>query len=466
LLTVAAAILRFIFLSSKSFWLDEGSSATFAAQPLKHLIGQMLRGEMAVYMPLYFVMLHCWGYFAGSSEISLRLPSVIFATATVPLIYSLGAELLDRRVGLMAALLLSVNAACVEFGQEARAYAMVGMLVTLSSLLLVRSIKRASLAGYVGYVLVGSLCAYAHLLGILVLPAQWLSLFLFGADRKTRLRLTACIAVVAIVSLPPIILSIHGVHGELSWIPATSRAMVIYLFARFAGLYGVEMKGLSLFAIYLAAIAIAVIGASRRELPVVGFLLLSVALPVGIVLAVSIFKPILVIRYLLICQPFFVLLAATGIMRIKPRAVMVAITVLIVALSLSEDRIFYDDPPKQDWRGAIKFVVANAKSGDVLWVFPFWNVAPVDYYVGRLAVRGYFRVISDTPTLDGPGGASSAQAGQLQRFLAMHGVDSYTRIWVVTDRKHRNEPAMRELEAGHQVTAGPDLAGLFLVRID
>jgi mannosyltransferase len=121
-------------------------------------------------MALYHLLLNWWSHLAGSSEISLRIPSVIFATATVPLVYALGAELCDRQVGLMAAFLLSVNAACIQFAQQARSYAMVVMLVVLSSLLFVRSLKRSSPARCAAYVIAGSLCAYVHFFGILILP--------------------------------------------------------------------------------------------------------------------------------------------------------------------------------------------------------------------------------------------------------------------------------------------------------
>jgi uncharacterized membrane protein len=201
---------------------------------------------------------------------------VIFATATVPLIYALGAELCDRKVGVMAALLLTVNVSSIQFAQQARSYAMVGMLVTLSSLLFIRCIGRNSLERRAAYMVAGPWCAYVHFFGILILPAQWLSLFLFPADRKTRLQLTACIAVIGILSLPPIILSILRDHGQVSWIPATSTKTVIHLFAMFAGLYWGELGGSGwlMFATYLAAIGLGVAGANARERPVIGLLVL------------------------------------------------------------------------------------------------------------------------------------------------------------------------------------------------
>jgi hypothetical protein len=310
------------------------------------------------------------------------------------------------------------------------------------------------------------LCAYVHLFGILILPAQWLSLFLFRSDRKTKIRLTACLAMVGILSLPPIILAIVGDNGQVSWVPATSVRTVIDLFAMFAGLYWGEMGRLGwlLFAIYLTSIGVAVARASERERPVVGFLLLSIVLPVGIVLVFSIFRPFFVTRYLLMCLPFFVILAAMGIMRIRPRAAMVALTVLIVTLSLSEDRAFYLGPPIQDWRGAVNFVAANARPGDVLIVFPEWDADPVNYYVDRLARRADFRVIADRlDKLDATGADSNHQPDNLRVFLAARGVSSYRRAWIATDQAHQEEPAMRELEAGHQVTAGFSFTGLDVV---
>ncbi len=183
LLTAAAAILRFVYLDSKSFWQDEGATAYRVTETFSDLI-RPHPGED--YMMLYYALLRWWIRVAGSSEISLRLPSVIAATAAVPLTYALGAELVDRRVGLLAALLMAINVSCIQYAQEARSYAMVGMLVALSSPLFVRCIKRPSLARSAIYVMAGPWAAYAHLFAILILPAQWLSLFLLRVDRETR----------------------------------------------------------------------------------------------------------------------------------------------------------------------------------------------------------------------------------------------------------------------------------------
>ena len=70
-------------------------------------------------------------------------------------------------------------------------------------------------------------------------------------------------------------------------------------------------------------------------------------------------------------------------------------------------------------------------------------------------------VVDRLSTLDGSGSSSD----HMRRFLAAHGVDSYNRVWIVTDLKHRDEPAMRELEAGHQVTPSPHFAELVMALV-
>ena len=132
----------------------------------------------------YYVLMWGWTSFAGSSEFMLRLPSVVFDTATVPLIYLLGVELGNRRAGLVAALLLTINATSIEYAQTARSYSMLVMLTTLASVFFIRALKTGSKRSLAGYVASASLDIYAHLFAILTVPAQWLALFLFVPSGK------------------------------------------------------------------------------------------------------------------------------------------------------------------------------------------------------------------------------------------------------------------------------------------
>src|SRR5262249_20672485 len=84
ILTVVAAILRIVFLDSKSFWFDEGATAQRAVLPLVALLKVIASGRTN--MSFYYLLLHGWVSLAGSSEFALRLPSALFSAATVPLV--------------------------------------------------------------------------------------------------------------------------------------------------------------------------------------------------------------------------------------------------------------------------------------------------------------------------------------------------------------------------------------------
>jgi mannosyltransferase len=90
--------------------------------PLDSLLKVLTNGQMN--MCLYYLLQHGWTSLTGASEFMLRLPSALFAAAAVPLVYALGTELRDRRTGLVAALLVTVNATCILYAQTARSYSM------------------------------------------------------------------------------------------------------------------------------------------------------------------------------------------------------------------------------------------------------------------------------------------------------------------------------------------------------
>ncbi len=58
----------------------------------------------------------------GAQEWAIRLPSVIFGTATIPAIYWVSRQALSRRASLCVALLLAVSYHHIFFSQNARGY--------------------------------------------------------------------------------------------------------------------------------------------------------------------------------------------------------------------------------------------------------------------------------------------------------------------------------------------------------
>lgn len=128
--------------------------------------------------PLYYVLLYPWVKVVGSSEVAVRLLSVL-ASALFLFVIS---KLAFRLVGGFAAWCLvgicAVNGFLVYYGQEARPWAVSALSCTLSIWLLIRLDEHPQEKRY--KVLYAASCAaviYTHFLGLLFLIAQFLGVF-------------------------------------------------------------------------------------------------------------------------------------------------------------------------------------------------------------------------------------------------------------------------------------------------
>ena len=113
------AVLRLIALGHKSFWLDEIASVVIVRMTGNSFWSWVWRSEGN--MALYYIMLRPWLHF-GLGEASVRMLSVLPGIASLPMMYLLGTRLFGRRVGLLAALFLTLSTCSVVYSQEARGY--------------------------------------------------------------------------------------------------------------------------------------------------------------------------------------------------------------------------------------------------------------------------------------------------------------------------------------------------------
>ena len=127
LLSLLAFGVRCIRLDARPLWLDEASSAWFAAQSWHDLWTVVPTYE--THPPFYYSLLKLWTKAFGDGRIALRSLSVLFGVATVPIIIAAALELdRHRPTGrpVMLAAVAGFLAACspilVAYGQEARPY--------------------------------------------------------------------------------------------------------------------------------------------------------------------------------------------------------------------------------------------------------------------------------------------------------------------------------------------------------
>ncbi len=390
-IVLLAAILRILFIGTKSLWLDEAASVAFARMDWPAFWHTLATREAN--MGLYYLLLRGWMHL-GDTEAVLRGLSLIFSLATIPVVFVLGTRLFGRRVGLLAALLLALNAFHVRFAQEARGYSLVALLVTLSSLFFVAGVEGRSRRAWAGYVLASALAVYAHFFAALVIIAHWVSLVFLDARRAPWKTLMLATASVAILVLPLGIFAATRDAGQIDWIPEPGAAHVYRLFYTLAGSVVLTdtVGGNLLLAGYVALGAAALIAGARTWSSPAGMwrygLVLSwLFVPVGLVLAASLVKPLLVYRYLIVCLPALVLLAAIGLSAIRARPVAAVVLAAVVALALRGTGLYYARYEREDWRSVARHIRASAVPGDAMILHEASARLPYDYYTRRWSGR-------------------------------------------------------------------------------
>ena len=112
------------------YWLDEGIALGVSSHPLR-TIPSLLRQDGSP--PLYYMALHVWTALCGTSEGQTHLLSLLFALATVPAAWWAGWSLFGRRTGWMCALLAAVNPSVAAYANETRMYSLVILLGLLAT---------------------------------------------------------------------------------------------------------------------------------------------------------------------------------------------------------------------------------------------------------------------------------------------------------------------------------------------
>jgi mannosyltransferase len=333
------------------------------------------------------VVLHFWTRVFGNSEAAVRSMTVALAGFAVPVMYLLGRRLFGRSAGLVAALLLAVAPFFVQFEQTARSYALVVLLVLLSSYFFVAELEKPSPATLIAYVLASVLAVYAHYFAALALLAQ--ALTLIAVRRRGAVTVAWLSAAGAIVALciPAAVFAHRAGTSNISWIHTPGLGTLFHLPTDLAG-----SRLLALALVLLACYGFARALADRQSWQA-GFVAAWLIVPVVLVFAVSrLGRPLFIAYYLIVVLPAFVLLASAGVARLPRREASWAAAAALVVLSAIGVRNWYDRPSLEDYRAATHDVLANERPGDGVVYYPAGTLqGPTSgfaYYEARAGVGG------------------------------------------------------------------------------
>ena len=377
LIVLLAAVLRLAFLGHKSLWLDEAATFTLSTSSLPAFAREWWAREANA--TAYYMLERVWLLF-GHSEWMLRLPSSVFGVVAVPAIYVFTKRIFGLQAAWIAALLLAVNPAHLEHSQDARAYTMAMCLGLISSGLLLKAMEEGGRRIWVAYVLISALAVYAHVFAALVLGAQAVSLL---AVRREKLRwkplLLAAAGVMLLCGPVLIFFALQGRTVTTAWIAPVNAKQVFRLFQFYSGS---GLKFILMAALWAAGLwkifRTSEDDASRWR---VVLLMSWIVLPISLAYLVSLRQSVFAFKYLMVCLPPVIVLAAAGAM-VLPR---LARWVVIAGLTIASCATIFAGykKPIEDWRGLSAYVQQNFQAGDAVAFAPPYARNALDYYWDR-----------------------------------------------------------------------------------
>ena len=371
-------------IGTKSVWYDEAVSIGYATSGLSAMLQTTIDHDLNGF--LYHLLLVGWVQLFGSGEGATRALSALLASASVPLLYAVGNRVSDSKVAAGASLLLIVSQPFLAYAQEARMYAFAMFASVLLTWLVIRSVERDRLRSWMVYGIAAGLGVYVHLFVALVVVGHfvWLAALLRGIpNRQPRLvGMAAALAVFATCSVP--MLAFAGTHGAPAWINTLSPETLYWVLEPLAGRNDLLLVAALLTAILVAVGLVRLAPGPRRQL---ALLALAWALvPIGLTIVISIVKPLLVARYLIVIVPAFALLGAMATLSLRNRLVSTAGFLVLFALTLSSGLQWYSGLPKDNWRLTVQSVSSHSEPGDHLMFYPPRMITPFDYYRRRLSL--------------------------------------------------------------------------------
>jgi hypothetical protein len=414
-LTAAGFVLR--LLASRGIWLDEATSVKQATMPLGDMLGEL--GAVDVHPPLHHLVLWVTVRVLGTGELAVRLPSLLAATALIPLLFVIGRDLYDRRAGLAASGLATVAPFTVWYAQEARMYALFMLFALLAAWLQVRLVRDGRLRDGLAYVAAAVALIHTQYFGLLFVGAQQLVfLAALWARRRDAVALRAglvawgtLLPLLALACVPLMSFALGqfeanesagkgfqqvpsqtgGALDDSQAPPGAYAALTNAVWALLGYHSDATMTALAALWPLLMLLALLLLGRGRSWST--GTLVTAAALPALLLFGLGQLKPfVFEVRYFVGAVPLLLLLVGRALTSWPARrgatALAAAATFAALAAGLADQQLNGSNPRVYDFKGALTALEDRARPGDIVVFTPPYIDTVVAYYGdGRLDAR-------------------------------------------------------------------------------
>jgi mannosyltransferase len=399
-----------------SLWGDESWAATLAVKPWLDIIRIVAHDTSP---PLYYLCLHAWMRFFGTSEIAIRSLSFLFFLGTAFTVFLIGKRLWDKKTAILATLLTFTNPFLFIYAFEGRMYALLALTSTLSIYFFLKKNR-------LGFILATTAALYSHHFSIFVVIWEgiWALGENWGKPIKTIIKNLSDFFIIGLLYIPwlyPLYYQTSLV-GSGFWLGRPTVSVLIGTVRKF--LIGPEEENLSLVAYFLIIIVLFFrrwLKDKKKSAFIVGWFLSPL---IFTFLVSQFFQPIFYDRYMLMAIPASALLIAS--LRRKP--LIALILAIIILLGIVNCR-YFSLPTKRPFRELANYVKTEASdltlinynaAAHHLWESKYYGLkapiyapTPLPFYTGT-ALMQEGDVINQLPDKERIGAISSASPEEVQ----------------------------------------------------
>ncbi len=433
ILIVSMSVLIRLVAIDQSLWLDEGISTSVAENfNYRTIVTDFSPGDF--HPPLHYLVLKLFTDVLGSSELPARLPSIIFGSLTVLMVYLLAKKLYDTRTALTAAVLLATSPLHIYYSQEARMYSQATFFSLTSLYFFISILQKDKLVNWIGFISSLVFALYTdYMPGFLLLAYVAYVLFFRKKISKTTIKSFVPAAILIFVSLLPwagifynqlkIGLSLpattpqwHSVIGS-----ATPRDLGLVFTKFIIGQISVDnnLTYLLLFLPIGLYVTFLIFVSSLRMSVIRSTLWFYLLLPVLSSFLLSFYIPAFTYFRLLYVLPALYVILASAINNLHWTKPTIAMLTLMLAVNIISATIYLTNPKfqREDWKSATSYIKENKTDSTVVLFESNYVISPFDYY-NRGEVEAVGVLDSFTPDPEKvSGNVKAATAGKNKLFL-------------------------------------------------
>lgn len=387
--------LRVFSLDIQSLWIDEGYSSNAIMAILQHGYPLLASGSVYTTHILHSYISTASALIFGVDEWSLRLPSVLFGTATIFLTWLYTQQLFRTPlISLMSTLLITVNTWEIAWSRQIRSYAQLQFFFLLSCYFTAKLGSTWSWR-YALSALLSALAAYlSHPMGILVFPLIGIQLVLqkrntiFTYLRAQSSRQILQIGTYVLMGTLTILSLIYSL-GHLHVIWAQLSELRFHYLRSYTAFFAYEFSIPFFFAL-IGLLYVHIYPSTRHLTFQIG---LWFFLPI---LLIGLFIPLFHVRYLYMVFPLMIILSAYSIFmssRIWNHRTSQAIHILLalalfLPLTTWTPHTHYQlefGSPQPNFKSAYTFIAEKKTESDVI-ISPYtpldmWYLGQTDYWL-------------------------------------------------------------------------------------